>query len=86
MSMFLGLYFSKMVTYLYDVAPDAMLYCWVATYSANELDHDLVLRFQKKLAGPKGYSLLEIPAPPKKETQLKETKTTGDAPKPEKAA
>lgn len=85
MSMFLGLYFSKMVTYLYDVAPDAMLYCWVATYSANELDRDLVTRFQKKLAGPKGYSLLIVPDPPKVETQMKETKT-GDAPKPEKAA
>lgn len=85
MSMFLGLYFSKMVTYLYDVAPDAMLYCWVATYSANEVDHDLVLRFQKKLANEKGYTLLEIPIPPKKETQMVETKTVVDAPKPVKA-
>jgi len=83
MSMFLGLYFSKMVTYLYDIAPDAMLYCWVATYSANELDHDLVLRFQKKLAGPKGYSLLEIPTPPKK-VELAVTKDVA-APKPVKA-
>lgn len=61
MSMWIGLYTAKSVTYLYDTASDAILYCWVCTYNSNEQDKHLIKTFQKKLSKRDGYTLLEPP-------------------------